>query len=199
MAELWIEGSTVSSDNPHVEIDLGAYAKGHALNRAVEFLQAQGFPDVIVNAGGDLCTAGKHGDRPWRIGIRHPQGSGVIASLELSGDECVMTSGNYERYRAHEGIRYSHILDPRTGYPVEQITSVTVLSPDGDLADAAATALSVAGLQDWRRIARQMGVDRVMLVDESGEILLTPAMQARIQIESEFQKKLVVNPLNSTH
>ncbi|MDJ0806370.1 MAG: FAD:protein FMN transferase [Gammaproteobacteria bacterium] len=195
MAELQIEGSIIRVDNPQVEIDLGAYAKGYALNRAVEHFRAAGFPHVIVNAGGDLCAAGRHGERPWRIGVRHPRGTGVIASLVLNGQECVLTSGNYERYLAHQGIRYSHILDPRTGYPVKQITSVTVIHRDGALADAAATALSVAGTAEWQRIARQMGVDQVMLVDETGQVLLTPAMQARIQIESEFRDKVVVKPL----
>ncbi len=169
----------------YVEIDLGAYAKGYALNLAIQQLRANGFQHAIVNAGGDLCAAGRHGARPWRVGIRHPQGEGVIASLELSGEECVLTSGNYERYREHEGIRYSHIIDPRSGYPVEHITSATVISSDGALADAAATALSVAGPDAWQRIARQMGVDQVMLVDESGQVYLTPAMQARIRLETQ--------------
>ncbi len=194
MSDMQLENSRVSSVNRQLEIDLGAYAKGYALNLAIAQLRAAGLENAIVNAGGDLCAAGRHGERPWRIGIRHPQGSGVIASLEVSGDECVLTSGNYERYRAHQGIRYSHILDPRTGYPVEHIASATVISPDGGLADAAATALSVAGPDAWQRIARQMGVDQVMLVDESGRVYLTPAMQARIRFESEIAELIVAQP-----
>lgn len=199
MAGLQIEGDIVSSHNSLLEIDVGAYAKGYALNQAVDRLKTAGLVNVIVNAGGDLCASGWHGDRPWRIGIRHPQGAGVIASLELSGEECVLTSGNYERYREHEGIRYSHILDPRTGYPVQHIASATVIDPDGALADAAATALSVAGPDDWQRIARQMGVDQVMLVDESGRVLLTPAMQSRVQFESEVLEIRVIEPHQAFH
>lgn len=194
MSDLQIEASVVSSDNRRLAIDLGAYAKGHALNLAITQLKAAGLNDAIVNAGGDLCAAGMHGERPWRIGIRHPQGTGVIASLELSGDECALTSGNYERYRQHEGIRYSHILDPRSGYPVEHIASATVINRDGGLADAAATALSVAGPDAWQRIAGQMGVEQVMLVDESGRVYLTPAMQARVRFESEIAELIVAEP-----
>lgn len=194
MRDLRIDSSTVSSSNPWVELDLGAYAKGYALNLAVNLLKSKGLEQVIVNAGGDLCAAGMHGERPWRIGIRHPQGSGVIAALEVSGDECVLTSGNYERYRELQGIRYSHIVDPRTGYPVTHVASATVIHRDGGLADAAATALSVAGPDDWQRIAARMGVDQVMLVDEAGRVYLTPAMQQRVRFDSEVPEVILAEP-----
>jgi len=191
MDDLKIEGHRLVGDNPQVQLDLGAYAKGYALNMALEQLRSEGLDNVIVNAGGDLCVAGRHGDRPWRIGVRHPQGSGVLAALELQNGECVMTSGNYERYLDFEGIKYGHIIDPRSGYPVAHVASATVISPVGSLADAAATALSVAGPEDWRRIAARMGVDQVMLVDESGRVYLTPAMRERIDFESSPEAVLV--------
>jgi thiamine biosynthesis lipoprotein len=187
----------VNSDNRQVQLDLGAYAKGYALNLALDQLRTEGLENVIVNAGGDLCVAGRHGDRPWHIGVRHPQGQGVIASVDLQDGECVMTSGNYERFREFEGIRYSHIIDPRSGYPVKHVASATVISPKGGLADAAATALSVAGPEQWQRIASRMGVDQVMLVDAAGRVYLTPAMQKRIRFESETPE-VIVSPL-TTH
>ena len=185
MDDLVIEDSEVSSDNPMVQLDLGAFAKGYALNLAIDGLRAFGIEDAIVNAGGDLCVAGRHGERAWRIGIRHPQGRGVLAAVEVADGECVLTSGNYERYREFEGVRYAHIIDPRSGYPVAHVASATVISPDGGLADAAATALSVAGPQDWRRIVGRMAVDQVMLVDEQGRVYLTPAMQVRVEFQGE--------------
>ncbi|MEN8166373.1 MAG: FAD:protein FMN transferase [Pseudomonadota bacterium] len=191
MDDLLFDGYQLSSQNPQVQLDLGAFAKGYALNLAIDGLKAQGIRHAIVNAGGDLCASGRHGERPWRIGIRHPQGSGVIASLELKGDECVLTSGNYERYREFEGIRYAHILDPRTGYPVEHVASATVISRDATLADAAATALSVAGPEAWGRIAQRMSMDQVMLVDEAGRVYLTPAMQVRVRFEAEVAEVIV--------
>lgn len=192
MTDLQFDGLRVSARNPAVQLDLGAYAKGAALHQALDKLRAAGFIQAIVNAGGDLCVSGQHGDRPWRIGVRHPQNGGVIAMVEAADGECVMTSGNYERYRENAGKRYAHIIDPRTGYPVEHVASATVIASNGALADAAATALSVAGPQEWQRIARQLGVDQVMLVDEQGRIYLTRRMRARITIENEAEQHIEV-------
>ncbi len=194
MADIHFDGNRLSSDNPAVEVDLGAFAKGYALNLAIDELKALGIGNAIVNAGGDLCVSGRHGERPWMIGIRHPLGQGVIASLGVSDGECVLTSGNYERYREYEGIRYAHIIDPRTGYPVKHVVSATVISKDGGLADAAATALSVAGPEDWQRIAGRMGLSEVMLVDERGVVYLTPAMQKRIALEQKVAQVVVAAP-----
>jgi len=181
MQALVIEGSQVSSSNPLVQLDLGGFAKGYALNQAISRLRSLGVGNAIVNAGGDLCVSGRHGERPWQVGIRHPQGEGVIAALAVADGECVLTSGNYERYREYENVRYAHILDPRTGWPVRHVASATVIHADGGVADAAATALTVAGPDDWRRIARGMGLRYVMLVDEMGTVYMSPAMAERVR------------------
>jgi thiamine biosynthesis lipoprotein len=124
-------------------------------------------------------------------------GEGVIASLEVLDGECVLTSGNYERYREYQGIRYSHIIDPRTGYPVEHVVSATVISKNGGLADAAATALSVAGPAHWHKIATQMGLAEVMLVDENGEVHLSPAMGERIEFQQPIERVIESPPLET--
>ncbi len=191
MQDLRFDGLDISSVNPAVAIDLGAFAKGYALNLAIDRLRELGIDNAIVNAGGDLCVSGRHGERPWMIGIRHPLGEGVIASLGVSDGECVLTSGNYERYREHEGVRYAHIIDPRSGYPVRHVASATVISKDGGLADAAATALSVAGPEAWSRIAAAMGLTQVMLVDDKGRVYLTPAMQRRITLQQKVSEVVV--------
>ncbi|MCU7879169.1 MAG: FAD:protein FMN transferase [Candidatus Thiodiazotropha sp. (ex Lucinoma aequizonata)] len=194
MGDMHFDGDQISSVNSAVSIDLGAFAKGHALNLAIDQLKRFGIDHAIVNAGGDLCASGQHGDRPWKIGIRHPLGEGVIASVAISDSECVLTSGNYERYREYEGIRYAHILDPRTGFPVEHVASTTVISSNGGLADAAATALSVAGPQAWRVIAEQMDLTQVMLVDEKGVVYLTPEMRDRIELQQMVSDIRVSEP-----
>ncbi len=181
MDDIQIEGDIVRSRNPVVQLDFGGFAKGYALSHAIERLRGFGVDNAIVNAGGDLCVAGRHGDRPWHIGIRHPQGEGVLASIDVDDGECVMTSGNYERYREYEGMRYAHILDPRTGQPVRHLASATVIHGDGGKADAAATALTVAGPKDWERIAGRMGLRYVMLVDEEGRVYMSPAMVERVR------------------
>lgn len=183
MDDLILEGDTLRSNNPAVQLDFGAFAKGYAVDLAIGRLREFGIDNAIINAGGDLRAIGSKGGKPWRVGIRHPQGEGVLAALEVSGDESVFTSGNYERYREHEGVRYNHILDPRTGMPVEGVTSVTVIHSNGAVADAAATALVVAGPEDWYRIAKKMGIKYVMLVDDAGVVYMNPAMQRRVQFQ----------------
>lgn len=188
MTDIQVKGHVISANNPAVQLDFGAFAKGYALDLIIEKLKSMGIKNAIVNAGGNLKAIGKAGDRPWMIGIRHPSPTekvGVIAAIPVETEMSVVTSGNYERYREFEGSRYSHIIDPNTGWPVKGVSSVTVVDESATLADAASTALMVAGLQDWHRIARQMGVKYVMLIDGSHTVHVNPKM-ARL---AEFQRR----------
>jgi len=193
MDDLDIRDGRLISRNPYVELDFGGFAKGYALELAEQRLKRMGIDNAMLNAGGDLCAMGRHGERPWRVGIRHPQGKGVIASVETEDGECVLTSGNYERYLEHDGVRYPHIIDPRTGQPVAEIASATVIDKNGGLADAAATALTVAGSKAWFPIARRMGLKYVMLVDEAGTVYMNPAMAKRIRFEGSRPAKIVIS------
>jgi thiamine biosynthesis lipoprotein len=179
--DIRIDGNTLSSTNPSVQLDFGGIAKGYAIDIACNLLRARGIGNAIVNAGGDLRAIGRHGERAWRIAVRAP-GGGVIGSIETGLDEAVFTSGNYERFRLDNEVRYPHILDPRTGWPVRELASVTVIADEGILADAAATAITVAGLGDWKDVARKLGLDQVMLVDENGTVYLTRKMSGRIEL-----------------
>jgi thiamine biosynthesis lipoprotein len=183
--DVQVDGRQISSRNPAVRYDLGAFAKGHAIDRGIEQLKELGIRHAIINAGGDLRAIGRHGERPWRIGIRDPRKPGVLTSIEPAGDESVFTSGDYERFYEYQGQRYHHIIDPRSGYPAGATVSATVIHPLAATADAAATALFVAGPDAWPAIARQMGVKYVMLVDREGRVHLNPAMKARLRFEPE--------------
>jgi thiamine biosynthesis lipoprotein len=194
MSDLVLDGDVVRSRNPKVMLDFGAVAKGYAVDLAIEKLRAMGIANAIVNAGGGMTAIGQREDRPWRVGVRHPQGKGVLAAIELRDGESVHTSGNYERYNEHEGIRYGHIIDPRTGYPGREVLSATVVHEDGSVADAAATALVVAGMRDWQRIARQMGLKLVMVVDQAGEVHMTPAMADRVRFAEDSPPTVHVIP-----
>jgi len=180
---------------PGMAIDLGGFAKGVAVQRAVDLLRAEGIGNAIVNAGGDLRAVGRHGDRPWRVGVREPRGPGVLAVIEPAGDESVFTSGDYERFFVHEGRRYHHILDPRTGYPAQGLASVTVIHTDAGLADAAATALLVAGPGDWPATAAALGVTLVMVVTSEGRIEATPAMEARLAFPGDARPAVLPRAL----
>lgn len=195
MTDLQLDNGVLHSSNPAVQLDFGAYAKGVAVDRAIALLREHGIRNAIVNAGGDLRAIGQYigpdGARPWRIGIRHPRADGFIAAVQVSGDECVFTSGDYERFFMFEGQRYHHILDPRTGYPATDFASVTVIHTDGATADAAATALLVAGKDQWRAVARALGITQIMLVTVDGRILCTPAMCARTEVLTDVQSQQV--------
>ena len=181
--DIKIDGTLISSRNPSVAYDLGGFAKGYAIDRAIDRLREAGIHNAIVNAGGDLRAIGQHGERPWRIGIRHPRENGILASIEISGDDSVFTSGDYERFFEVDGKRYHHIIDPRTGYPATNTTSVTVIHSNAATADAAATALFVAGPDQWWPTANSMGIRYVMLIDTLGTIHINPEMQSRIHFE----------------
>lgn len=137
----------------------------------------------MVNVGGDLLTLGEPRGRPWRIGIRHPHQEGIIASLEVGADTAVFTSGDYERDFEQDGERYHHILDPRSGHPARGLSAATVVHSDPVRADAASTALMLAGPEDWPAVARRLGVQRIMLVEPDGRIHLTESMQAHLRVE----------------
>jgi thiamine biosynthesis lipoprotein len=193
MADIVIEGQNISAKNSAVQLDFGAFAKGYAVDLAIEKFRQLGIENAIINAGGNLKAIGQKGKNPWWIGIRHPSGQGVLGAIAISGEESVITSGSYERFREYNGKRYSHIIDPRTGEPATGFTSVTVIDQNGARADAAATALMVAGLLDWHRIAQQMEVKYVMLVDEAGTVYVNPAMAKRVQFPVKEKPPIVIS------
>jgi thiamine biosynthesis lipoprotein len=178
--DITIDGDRLQSAKPLVQLDFGGIAKGYAIDLACDLLREMGIENAIVNAGGDLRAFGSHGTRPWRVGIRKP-GGGVVGGVESNGDEAVFTSGVYERFRQHEERRYPHILNPKTGWPVEHVSAVTVIAGEGLLADAGATALMVAGPTAWLPVARSLGLYKVMLIDASGQVYVTPEMDLRVE------------------
>jgi len=193
MKDLVITDTSLKSTNAAVKLDFGGFAKGYAVDQAINILRSQGITNAIVNAGGDLRAIGRHGDRPWRVGIRHPRESGIIASVETTKDESVFTSGNYERFFDYQGIRYHHIIDPRDGYPARDSISVTVIHDNAATADAAATALFVAGPKLWRKIAAQMGITQVMLIDDKLNVYMTPEMAKRIHFEIDPKPTIIID------
>jgi len=191
MQDLELDGVELQSRNPAVRLDFGAFAKGYAVDLAIQHLQQMGINNAIVNAGGDLRAIGSHGNRPWRIGIRNPRGEGVLASVDALQDESIFTSGDYERYYDYQGQRYHHIIDPHSGYPARGVTSVTVFDHQAGKADAAATAIFVAGVKDWYQVAKQMGVSGVLLVAADGTIYMTPNLKQRVYFDIDPKPSIV--------
>jgi thiamine biosynthesis lipoprotein len=185
MSDLSVRGGEVTSANPAVQLDFGGYAKGYALDRAAGILRDDGIANALINVGGNAMAIGRRGERPWRVGLDAPRGKGLLATLELNDGEAVGTSGDYRRYYEIDGKRYSHIIDPRTGYPVAGVESVTVLVPGGAgagaLSDAASKPIFIAGRSGWGAAAARMGVSRAMLDDTDGVVHVTRELKARLR------------------
>lgn len=179
--------------NPAMQLDFGGIAKGAAVDTAVQILRDHGIPAAIVNAGGDLRAYSADGGRPWNIAVQAP-GGGVVGGLEVSADEAIFTSGNYQRFRINDEQRYAHILDPATGWPVQGVSSVTVIATEGWRADAAATALLVAGAQSFEQTAANMQIDAALLVDENNVLHITAAMAARLSLVDTDAWQIVEYP-----
>jgi thiamine biosynthesis lipoprotein len=195
MSDIHIDGINLRCNNPAVKLDFGAFGKGYGIDLAIAHLRELGVDNAILNAGGDLRAIGSRGDRPWRIAVRDASGSGVLGTIETKGDESVFTSGDYERHFVWEDKRFHHIIDPRTGYPAVGTASITVLHTDAVTADAAATALFIAGPDGWHRLAKQMGIRYVLLIDSEGTLHMNPAMQQRLQLFEDQHTVRISPPL----
>lgn len=168
-------------NHPALQIDLGAYAKGWAVDEALSGLQARGVHDALLDLGGNLAAIGQGAEGPWRVGIRDPFGAGLVASLRTRGREAVVTSGTYERFRRVEGGIVGHVIDPRSARPAEGVVSVTVVHPCAALADAATTALLVAGASRWPAVAERLGVDQVLVIERDGRASAHERLARRLE------------------
>ncbi len=198
MTDITIKGVRFTCRNPAVRIDLGGIAKGYALEKIIDNLK-QNFQvkNIMISAGGDLKAIGRHGERPWVIGIRDPLATDkqtAIATVKAKSGDSVFTSGSYERYYLANNKRIHHIIDPRSGYPAKGSLSVTVIHPDATTADAAATALFVAGPNQWIKLANKMGIKYVLLIDDKNNIHVTQAMLDRVEFIKEPKSLFVVWP-----
>jgi thiamine biosynthesis lipoprotein len=182
----------IRSKNRSVQLDLGGYAKGYALDRAAAILKGQGIHNALINIGGNVLALGMHGDRPWRVGIQHPRKPGPLAIMELHDGEAIGTSGDYQRYFELDGKRYCHLIDPRSGYPVQGVQAVTILTRGehaGLSSDSASKPLFVAGTQGWRDAARKMQLAEALLIDAQGVVHLTAAMQKRLEFTDQSTRR----------
>lgn len=179
-ATLTWRGSTLVSGQGQTMLDLGGIAKGAIVSEGLRRLESHGISNAIINLGGDLAVNGGVHGRDARIGIRSPLGDAPVAGLEVRSGESVFTSGTYERFVVIDGVRYPHILDPQSGEPVTRTASVTVVHDDPVVADAAATALLVAGIDDFATLAEALGLEFALIIDASGDTGLTPGMRERL-------------------
>lgn len=184
MTDLVFDGTRISSRNNAVMLDLGGYAKGYALDRAAQILRAEHVEAALINIGGNILAIGQPGERPWRVGVQDPRGDGMVASVALHDNEAIGTSGDYQRYFMKDGKRRPHIIDPKTGEPIDLVASVTIITSGGTDAgtrsDGNTKPLFIAGPQHWQAMAQRLGLKEVMLIDANRNIEITPVMRARM-------------------
>ena len=181
--------STVAFAMPGMEIDLGGIAKGFTSSRVMEVFKEHGVKHGLVSLGGNVQALGsKENGKPWRVAIQNPESEmDYLGVLEVD-DKCVITSGGYERFFEQEGVRYHHIIDPRTGYPADSgIISATIISKDGTLADGLSTSLFIMGKDQaekyWRSNADKFDY---ILEDKDGRLYVTEGASGILTTDAEI-------------
>ena len=165
LAKLGLPGDVAGFEESAEALHFGAWAKGYAVDRAVELLRHRGQSAALVNAGGEVRGFG----RGWTVGVQHPRIPGALAARLEPGELAVATSGDYEQYFVQDGVRYHHLLDPRTGHPAMGCQSVTVLAANCARADALATAVFVLGPQAGMEIIEGLADVEGLIIDAAGQ------------------------------
>ena len=191
MSDLVIRNGQAQSANPDLQLDFGGIAKGYAVELIRDFLHRQGFEHFLIDAGGDLQISGGKLGKEWNIAIQDPFKPGAIASIELSGQQALFTSGNYQRYYRQGSKIVHHIIDPRTGAPSTRISSATVLAVDPVLADVAATSLMIDGLENHRSLAVSLGISDYLIVSDDRQILVTKSFASKIEWISDMPVSII--------
>jgi thiamine biosynthesis lipoprotein len=174
-------GPAVGLLRPGMGIDLGGIAKGYAADQAMAVLKSRGVTMALVALSGDILAMGRHGDRPWEVGIQDPRRQDAVLGTLPLADSAISTSGDYEKYFMQDGKRFSHLLNPQTGRPADQCQSVTVIAPVGWLADAMATAIFVLGPEQGMALAQSTPGISVFIIAADGRRRASPGFSSQVE------------------
>jgi thiamine biosynthesis lipoprotein len=181
------EKQTVFLKETGMKIGFGAIGKGYAADKAKALMQAEGITSGVVNAGGDLISWGTRPDgKPWSVGIADPEDKKNIISWLNVSDLAVVTSGNYERYVEIDGKKYCHIINPKTGWPVAGIKSVTILTANAEAADALATTVFVLGTKEGLKLIDHLQGVECIIVDDKNEMLYSK--NVKLNLISKYEE-----------
>ena len=162
---------TIFLKNEGMKLGLGGIGQGYIADKVKELLFSKGCNSGIVNVSGDINAWGRQQDgNPWTVGIVNPLNKNKVFATFPLEDSAVETSGNYEKYVIFNGIRYSHIIDPRTGYPAQGVVSVSVFAKQTEIADALATGIFVMGVEVGIDLVNQLKGVECIMVDDRGKI-----------------------------
>src|SRR5215469_14669940 len=171
------EHHTVRFEHPGMRIDLGGIGKGYAVDRGIDLLKARGIMHALVTAGGDSRIIGDRFGRPWLVAIRHPDNpKKVVTRIPLS-DSAVSTSGDYERYFDEKGVRYHHIIDPRTGHSASKVRSATILAPTATQTDGMSKTAFVLGPEKALEIINRLPEYDAVFVLPDGRVLYSNGLR----------------------
>jgi thiamine biosynthesis lipoprotein len=165
------EDQTIFLKFPGMKLGLGGIGQGYIADKVKTVLVAKGCNSGIVNVSGDINAWGKQiNQKPWTVGIINPMNKNKVFATFPLENSSVETSGNYEKYVIFNGIRYSHIIDPRTGYPTQGVVSVSVFAKQTEIADALATGIFVLGVEIGLDLVNQLKGIECIIVDDKGKI-----------------------------
>lgn len=172
------ENTSVFLKEKGMKIGFGAIGKGYAADRAKVLLQENNIQAGIINASGDMNTWGRQPNgNEWTVAITNPLNKTKAAAILPITNGAVVTSGNYEKFVQFNGTRYTHIIDPRTGYPSSGILSVTVFAPKAELADAIATSVFVMGIETGLNRINQLPKIECIIIDEKGKVFTSENLE----------------------
>ncbi len=160
-----------------MKIDLGGIAKGHAVERGVAILREMGIAHAIVTAGGDSRLLGDKQGKPWLVGIRNPRDAGAQAVMLPLADEAISTSGDYERFFEQDGVRYHHILDPKSGDSARAVHSASVIGPDATLTDALSTTVFVLGVDKGLQLIDSLPDYEAVIIDNQQKLFFSRGLR----------------------
>ena len=192
MSDLIISGDVVSSVNPAVKLEFGDMIRGYALDKAREHMNNAGVENAMIDIGGNIRSLGNRGEHPWWAPLWDEYRQHSNGYIELNENEALVTVRAFDRSMGREDYVYRHVVDPRSGLPVSDIKFVTVLHEKALVANAAAAALQVAGLEDWAKVAEKMGVRSVMMVTRDGVIYTSTSMEERIHWKERPERQHLV-------
>ena len=168
---------TVAFGKPGMRIDLGGIAKGYAVDRGIDILKARGFTHAMVNAGGDTRVAGDRFGKPWIVGIRHPDRKDEVALRIPLTDAAFSTSGDYERFFDEGGVRYHHIIDPKTGHSPHSVRSVTIIASNATRTDGLSKTVFILGPKDGLDFINSLPDADAIVIAADGKVSYSKGLQ----------------------
>jgi thiamine biosynthesis lipoprotein len=171
------EKRTVAFGKPGMRIDLGGIAKGYAVDRGIELLKARGFTHAMVNAGGDTRVSGDRFGKPWVVGIRHPDHKDEVVLRIPLVDAAFSTSGDYERFFDEGGVRYHHIIDPKTGQSPHAVRSVTIIASNATRTDGLSKTVFILGPKGGLDFINSLPDADAIVIEADGKVSYSKGLQ----------------------